>query len=131
MNPFMGQQFPDQPEPEAADKLLQALMPAEESLGLPLLLVLAAIAREPGLSVNDLADRLNAPQQSASRYIATLQGRYSVPGRDFGVTPLISIEISRSDPRKRALHLTPAGAAQLMRVLAALDLQPEVPNAQP
>ena len=127
----MGPTPPDLPDPEAADKLLQALTPVEETLGLPLLLVLAAIAREPGLSVNDLADRLNAPQQTASRHVSTLQGRYAAPGRDFGATPLITIEVSRSDPRKRALHLTRAGAARLKRVLAALNLQPEVPNAQP
>jgi DNA-binding MarR family transcriptional regulator len=110
----------DSPSQEVADRLLRALLPVEQNLGLPLLLALAAVAREPGLSVNDLADRLAAPQQSASRYIGALQGRYSTPGRDVGPVPLLTIEINPMDPRKRALRLTTAGEATLSRVLETL-----------
>jgi DNA-binding MarR family transcriptional regulator len=108
------------PDPEAVERLLRAFLPIEATLGLPLLLTLAAVAREPGLSVNDLADRISAPQQSASRYVATLQGRYATTGRELGPMPLVAIEISAADPRKRALRLTPAGSARLSCVLAAL-----------
>ena len=105
----------------AVDRFLRALVPVEETLGLPLTLTLAAVALEPGLSVNDLASRINAPQQSASRYVAVLQGRYAMPGRDLGPVPLIAIEVSPTDPRRRALQLTPAGVARLSRILKTLS----------
>jgi DNA-binding MarR family transcriptional regulator len=116
--------------PITADRLLRALVPVEETLGLPLLLALAAIAREPGLSVNDLADRIGAPQQSASRYVATLQGRYAMPGRDLGPVPLVAIEVSSTDPRKRALHLTRTGTARLSRILTTLSNNAEECDAK-
>lgn len=118
MDPSMSEFL--RPDPRHADRLLSALQPVEQSIGLPLLLTLAAVAREPGLSVNDLAERLAVPQQTASRYVATLQGRYAMPGRDFGPVALLAVEVSVSDPRKRALALTPAGHARLETVFHAL-----------
>ena len=56
--------------------LAEALRPIQDELGLPQLLALLTIATEPGLSVNELAEHLELPQQTASRYVATLAGRY-------------------------------------------------------
>ena len=52
--------------------LANALRPLQADLSLSQLLALIAIAVEPGLSVNELADRLNIPQQTASRHVAGL-----------------------------------------------------------
>jgi DNA-binding MarR family transcriptional regulator len=109
----------------AAGVLFRALLPVEQSMGLSLLLALAAVAREPGLSVNALADRLGVPQQTASRYVASLQGRYETPGRHLGPLPLLAIDVSAADPRKRSLSLTAAGRARLEEVLAGLRDPPE------
>jgi DNA-binding MarR family transcriptional regulator len=103
-----------------AAALLAALNPIENSIGLPLTLTLLAIAQNPGLSVNDLAERLEVPQQTASRYVASLQGRYSMPGRDLGPVPLISIEVSATDPRKRALKLSEAGVTRIRKLIETL-----------
>ncbi len=100
--------------------LLDTFIPIDQSIGLPLLLTLAAVGREPGLSVNELAERLNTPQQTISRYVATLQARYAMPGRDVGSVPLIDVEISVNDPRRRALTLTAAGKARLEEVLFSI-----------
>lgn len=103
-----------------AARLLRVLRAVELDLGLPLLLSLAAVACEPGISVNNLAERIGVPQQTASRYLALLQGRYSMPDRDIGPEPLIKVEINPIDPRRRALKLTKAGAKRLSLALAAL-----------
>ena len=87
-------------------------------MSLPLLVALLAIAMEPGLSVSDLAERIGAPQQTASRYSAFLQGRYEIPGDNtslFVHTPFVTLEISPVDPRRRALTLTRHGQAWLDR----------------
>ncbi len=95
------------------------ILQAVDGLSLPLALTLAAIAREPGLSVNDLADRLDFPQQSASRYTAILLGRYESPSaaQDTFKTPFISLEVSPTDPRKWALFLTQHGTKRLASIL--------------
>jgi DNA-binding MarR family transcriptional regulator len=95
------------------------LLPAE--IGLPQLLALLAIAGEPGLSVNELADRLGMPQQTASRHVAVLAGRYqgmfgAMASEDAGrskLEPLITQEISQSDPRRRALIISTQGRVLL------------------
>jgi DNA-binding MarR family transcriptional regulator len=95
------------------------LLPAE--IGLPQLLALLTIASEPGLSVNELADRLRMPQQTASRHVAVLAGRYqgmfgAMASEDAGrskLEPLITQEISQSDPRRRALIISTQGRALL------------------
>ena len=101
---------------EAVFSLLRSLEP---DLSLPLALTLFAIAREPGLSIGELAERIDVPQQTASRYVAVLQGRYelSSTGIDFSRNPLISLQISQDDPRKRALFLTLDGAARVRQIL--------------
>ena len=106
---------------EGAGRLLVLLLPIERELGLPLLLTLLAIAHKPGLSVNELAERINVPQQTASRYVASLQGRYDMPGREIGPLALVNVEISQLDPRRRSLYLTPAGEKRLLEAQVALD----------
>jgi DNA-binding MarR family transcriptional regulator len=106
--------------PNQIDKVFRLLQSLEGGLSLPLALTLFAIAREPGLSVGDLALRINAPQQTASRYVAILQGRYETSSSgddDFSRNPLISLEISREDPRKRALFLTDNGVDRVTKIL--------------
>jgi DNA-binding MarR family transcriptional regulator len=108
------------PTPAAA-LLFDSLKEVEQTVGLPLYLTLLAIAREPGLSINELAERIAVPQQTASRYVASLQGRYDSPGREIGPVPLVRIDISQADPRSRSLHLTPAGSKRLDRLLRLLN----------
>jgi DNA-binding MarR family transcriptional regulator len=101
--------------------LADALRLLQAEIGLPQLLALLTIAGEPGLSVNELAERLGLPQQTASRHVAVLTGRYQGmfgpvdienPGRS-KLEPLITQEISQSDPRRRALFTTKQGRALL------------------
>jgi DNA-binding MarR family transcriptional regulator len=104
------------------DAVLAALRSMASDLSLPLLITLVAIARDPGLSINELADRIQVPQQTASRYVAILQGRYQMAGggNTFANEPLLSLEVSVNDPRRRALYLTPQGKARLEDILWAL-----------
>ena len=43
---------------------------------MPELVALLAVGVEAGLSVNELSERIGAPQQSTSRYVSVLTGRY-------------------------------------------------------
>jgi DNA-binding MarR family transcriptional regulator len=99
--------------------LLSALVPVQSQLSLPLLLALMTLAAEPGLSVNELAERLRAPQQTASRYASILLGRYPNPVAGPPLSPLLSQEINAGDPRKRALFLTNAGFEIVTSLLRA------------
>jgi DNA-binding MarR family transcriptional regulator len=110
--------------PRRLSAVFDALGPIETNLGLPLLLALLAIAKSPGLSINDLAELINVPQQTASRYVAILQGRYQSPGQIenvFARHPLVSFEVSAEDPRRRALYLTARGQARVAEFLDKLD----------
>src|SRR5947209_1545980 len=94
-------------DPAQLSAAFEALSPVETELGLPLLLTLLAIARSPGLSINDLAEQIKIPQQTASRYVSILQGRYQSPGRvvsTFVRHPLVLFGLSPEDPRRRALY---------------------------
>jgi DNA-binding MarR family transcriptional regulator len=109
--------------------LVRALEPLQSQMGLPQLLALCRIAVDPGLSVNDLAERLNCPQQSASRYVSALLGRYERLDAGSGETdvgtkfePLIMQEISQNDPRKRALFVSEQGYDVLKNVLLQMSL---------
>lgn len=93
-----------------------ALRNIQRELGLGQAVALLTIAAEPGLSVNDLADRLELPQQTASRYAAILLGRYEAAGAAGPSEALISQEVSVDDPRRRALFLTPEGEALIARL---------------
>jgi DNA-binding MarR family transcriptional regulator len=93
--------------------LRDALEPvAVEGLSLEVLMGLLAIALEPGVSVNELAERLHTPQQTASRYAAILLGRYQEPTVASGQPPkwpLVVQEVHAEDPRRRAMFLTDRG----------------------
>lgn len=105
------------------DALFQALSSIEADLSLPLLLTLVAVGRFPSLSINDLSDRIGVPQQTASRYVAILQGRYQIAGgsaNTFSRNPLVTLEVSSDDPRRRALFLTPHGKARLVALMDKL-----------
>lgn len=96
-----------------------ALRNIQRELGLGQAIALLTIAAEPGLSVNDLADRLELPQQTASRYVAILLGRYEAAGAAGPGAALISQEVSVDDPRRRALFLAPEGEALIARLFMA------------
>jgi DNA-binding MarR family transcriptional regulator len=105
------------------DAVLAALRSLGGDLSLPLLVTLVAIARDPGLSINELSDRIEVPQQTASRYVAILQGRYQMASgsaNPFAGQPLVSLEVSANDPRRRALFLTPQGRTRLADILEKL-----------
>ncbi len=88
-----------------------ALLELQGSLSLAQLVALATIAIEPGLSVNELADRLKIPQQTASRHVAILTGRYQSDLADAPLEALIVQQINEADPRRRALFLSEDGHA--------------------
>jgi DNA-binding MarR family transcriptional regulator len=93
----------------------------DRDLGLPLSRTLLQAALHPGLSINDLAEQLGVPQQTASRYVAVLQGRYELPSVSSSVsarTPLLTLEISQHDPRRRAIFLTPEGEKRIEKLLS-------------
>jgi DNA-binding MarR family transcriptional regulator len=101
-------------------ELFRILKSIETDLNLSLALALVAVAREPGLSVNELAERLDVPQQTASRYAAILQGRYDLPESESNKltrNPFLSLEVNAHDPRRRALYLTSYGKRWLGRIL--------------
>jgi DNA-binding MarR family transcriptional regulator len=81
------------------------------------LLALLTIALRPGLSINELAEALNMPQQSASRYASILLGRTEDQLTTLIKSPYISQSINDQDPRKRALNLTPAGIEYLRYII--------------
>ena len=97
--------------------LCAAMVGVGDFLSLPQLICLLTVAAEPGLSVNDLAARISVPQQSASRYVAALLGRYQSVVDRGPIEPLIRQEVSSDDPRKRALYINEAGYDLLARML--------------
>jgi DNA-binding MarR family transcriptional regulator len=92
--------------------LLTALRSIDGELSLPLVLALVAVASQPGISINGLAKCIQVPQQTASRYVAILQGRYQLANASvnpFVAKPLLSLQVSTNDPRRRALFVTQQG----------------------
>lgn len=107
----------DMAEAQWLEAMQAALASVQAELSLPQLIALLAIANQPGISVNDLAERTSASQQTTSRYVSVLTGRYeALSGRGPG-QPLIAQGVSDEDPRKRALYLTDAGAELVRRIL--------------
>ena len=107
---------PNSPVPLEPLRALLASVP--ERLGLGTLSALVAVASRPGLSVNDLAESLGVPQQTASRHVAALVGR-ARDGSPEGAVALIEQRISFEDPRRRALLLTAAGREVLECIVKA------------
>jgi DNA-binding MarR family transcriptional regulator len=120
--PFMSEK---RPRVDDFATILNGLSGLPAGMTLPLLKTLLMIAARPGLSVNELAEQLGLPQQSASRYVAILQGRYQTSAEEaFSTVPLLELEVSTSDPRKRALFLTKSGnsaAEKLLREIRGSD----------
>lgn len=98
-----------------AESLRTALSPWNSGLGLLPLLALLTIACRPGLSVNELAETLGVPQQSASRAVAILSGRYAASDTDTN-DEFIYQGINASEPRRRALYLSLQGADAIRRL---------------
>lgn len=111
----MGTQL-EADDPQRLRDLRDAIAAAGDELSLPQLLALLTVAVEPNLSVNDLAERMSVPQQSASRFVAVLLGRYQSASGNGPKEPLIDQGVSTTDPRKRALTLTPAGRDLVTRM---------------
>jgi DNA-binding MarR family transcriptional regulator len=101
------------------DRLEALLAAVPGDLALPQLRALVAIAAEPGISVNELAQRIDVPQQSASRYVSVLLGRYQDPMAGPQTRILVEQRISEEDPRRRALFLTLEGTTLLTNIVYA------------
>jgi DNA-binding MarR family transcriptional regulator len=112
----MGINIKDEDKPEIV-RLRDALLTIQGNLSLQQLVALLTIGAEPNLSVNALAASLGIPQQSASRHIAFLTGRYQNDETNAAPDILVAQQISISDPRSRALHLTEAGFALIAEVV--------------
>lgn len=97
-------------------KLRDALLGVQSELSLPQLIALLTIGEEPGLSVNELAGRLGIPQQSASRHVSALLGRYQILDSSKAPVAYIDQSISETDPRKRALFLNSDGHAMIASI---------------
>jgi DNA-binding MarR family transcriptional regulator len=108
--------------------LIKGLGPIQKELSLPQLLTLLQIAVNPGLSVNDLAEKLGVPQQTASRHVSGLLGRYqgAPAGSDLAerstLDPLIVQEINQNDPRSRALFVSEQGDVFLKKLVSQIEL---------
>jgi DNA-binding MarR family transcriptional regulator len=96
----------------------KALLTLPPGLTLEHAISLLTVALEPGLSVNELAERIRSPQQSASRYAAALLGRYQSLTSEIEREPLIVQQINPEDPRKRALFLNETGREIVARMIA-------------
>jgi DNA-binding MarR family transcriptional regulator len=104
-------------EASRLDAIFEVFTECQAEISLPQALALIVIARTPGLSVNELAEKLDQPQQTVSRHVSILLGRYQTSET---VIPraFIRQEINVSDPRSRALFLSPDGLS-LLKALAA------------
>jgi len=104
-------------EASRLDAIFKALTKWQAEISLPQALALIVIAKNPGLSVNELAEKLDQPQQTVSRHVSVLLGRYqtseSIVPRAF-----IRQEINVNDPRSRALFLVPDGQSFLKALVA-------------
>ena len=101
-------------------RLRKSLAKAPE-LSLPQLTALLTIALRPGLSVNDLADDNGFTQQTASRYVSVLSGRYQAFDSGEPSEPLVTLSVNEADPRRRALHLTVAGHQLVKAMTQEID----------
>jgi len=96
---------------------LQSVLMKAQALGLGPLVCLLVVAAEEGLSISELADQLKWPQQSVSRYISILLGRYESVLTSTEFEPLIEQRINAQDPRKRSLYLSAAGTSFVMGLM--------------
>jgi DNA-binding MarR family transcriptional regulator len=104
-------------EASRLDAIFAAFLNCQSEISLPQALALIAIARHPGLSVNELAERLDQPQQTVSRHVSVLLGRYQT-SETIVPRAFIRQEINVNDPRSRALFLSADGQAFLKALVA-------------
>ncbi|MER9976244.1 MarR family winged helix-turn-helix transcriptional regulator [Mesorhizobium sp. M0085] len=117
---FISEYGVDMPDIDPAHRTrllrLKDAIASLHGLSLDHLVSLLTIAAEPGLSVNELAEKTNTPQASASRYVAVLAGRYQSDAAEPPIA-LITQEIRADDPRRRALFLTSEGHHAIMAII--------------
>ena len=96
-----------------------ALKLAEPDLSIPLLRTLITVYLNPNLSVTELAEAIGVPQQTASRYVAILQGRYQTMDATSALSrdPLLATRPSSSDLRRYELVLTPRGVTKIETIV--------------
>lgn len=114
---FMSENEAKLPALAAIASLLEQV---DGDLGIALSRTLLQTALRPGLSINELAEYLGVPQQTASRYIAVLQGRYEQSSVSLTVSarkPLLTLKVSQIDPRRRAIFLTTEGKKRIDKLL--------------
>lgn len=101
-------------------RLRAALQAVQGELSLSQLVILLLLVERPGLSIGEVAEITSLPQQTASRLILQLSGRYQI---DPGGAPVeyIRQEVGDDDPRKRALFLTDKGEAVLTSIFKNLE----------
>jgi DNA-binding MarR family transcriptional regulator len=102
--------------------LCAALKKIQNDLSLAEFVALLAVGVEPGLSVNELSERIGAPQQSTSRYVSVLTGRYPNPSPSTDRRPFITQGVKQNDPRSRSLHLADRGQEVVNDILQAASL---------
>ena len=88
-----------------------------KGLPTPCLTALIVVALNPGISINDLCEKLDSPQQTVSRHIGILLNRYEESTAPIVTKPFVSQNISEDDPRKRSLSITKAGEQFLFKLL--------------
>lgn len=101
------------------EALKEALGELQSDLSLAQVMTLLSVALEPGISVNNLAERLDVPQQTASRHVAVLLGRYQGTLSSSPPEPLLTQGVNEQDPRKRALFLNERGEEVVASMVAA------------
>lgn len=106
---------------ERLSSLRSSLGKLQDTISLPQLVALLCVGVEPGLSVNELAERMGIPQQTASRYASVLLGRYESPTTAQPKEPLVTQGVSQRDARSRALYLTAAGQEVLVALASSLN----------
>jgi DNA-binding MarR family transcriptional regulator len=104
-------------EASRLDAIFKALTKWQAEISLPQALALIVIAKNPGLSVNELAEKLDQPQQTVSRHVSVLLGRYQT-SETIVPRAFIRQEINVNDPRSRALFLAPDGQSFLKALVA-------------
>ncbi len=103
-------------------RLERVLKTVSQDLNLPQVVCLLIIGANPGLSVNALSESSGYPQQSTSRHISILLGRYQIDPETPPIEPLITQGVNAEDPKKRALFLTDRGRRILRDLISASDL---------
>lgn len=103
----------------AADELLHALRPLADGLTLTQLIVLLAIAANPRLSVNELAEKTGLSQTVVSR---TTVGMTARPGSAGGAPrQFVEKSVHEANPRMRSLELTSEAKALIETTLSRLS----------